>query len=186
MRYLMILLIYVISMTSSFAAIVIGNPKGNITVDFVFDYQCSHCHQTYSNIQKLLISNSNIKVRLFPVALLNEASIIEGSVALVAAKRSPIFMEFNTVLMSSPILSANEFKELMIKCDFNHPEFINEMHQQWVKDELLEGLVLLKKYQARGVPLMLIYKTNHPNSPVILIGDQSIDVIVNTIQKLSK
>ena len=154
-----------------YAAIVLGNPKGHITVVEVLDYQCPHCHEAYPAVEKLVAHNTDVRLRLLPTAIINATSIYEAAAAIAVTRYKGQFQLFNSVVLSEPPLNKNQVKETLNRLGLATKEKeLNElMHRTFVKKQILEGLHLLKKYQA-NTPFFMIYPTGKRNQAKILRG----------------
>jgi len=165
-------------------AIVMGNPKGDISLTEIYDYQCPHCQKMYPLILQLIDQNSDLKVQLLPVPFLNHESLIEAAIGIACAYYTDKFELFNAVAMQRS-LKKPDIKEVLDFLDLNNPEFIVELHSQIVKDQLKDGLRITKKYHITSVPVFLIYQDNIQDS-FILRGEQSLDTLQEFIDYAKK
>src|ERR1700677_4611901 len=156
MRKLFILLFTSLWLTLTHAAVIAGNPTGNITLAFIYDYQCPHCHAMYPLLQTLEQEYPTLKIRMMPVAVLNQTSLIEASAA-IAATNTNQFQSFTDTVMSEPALSSNEVTSLLNNMGLNTPTFQKTMHSQAVKQQLLQGQSLMDASNQHGVPLFILY-----------------------------
>jgi len=173
MRRIIILLIGMWFSIATNAAVVVGNTQGQIVIDEVFDYQCPHCQQMFPIVQSLKSANAALKIRLFPVAIINSFSLTEASAALTATQYPTGFDALNTVFLTTPLHSNEEFNFTLTNLGFYTTNFTNQMHSKWVEAQIIEGLQLLKKYHCNSVPLFLVYRSNHPEKAIVLRGSQS-------------
>lgn len=172
---------------SAFAAVIFGNPKGSVTLEFVYDYQCIHCHRMYPIIQALLDQDKDLRIQLYPVAVINNNSLLEASAAVAATRYPDKFQELTTILMSEPPMNSQMFTELIQHLGLNQQNFFNDMHGQWVEKELLEGLNQLKTLQVKEIPLIVIKATQQTNiPPKIFVGEQPPDRLVNVLSAIHK
>ena len=59
--------LFFITMTVN-ASIIMGNPKGNVTLVEVMSYQCIHCHNMQFVLETLQTETPALKMKIFPVA----------------------------------------------------------------------------------------------------------------------
>ena len=170
---------------NSQAAIVIGNPNGKVTLTEVFDYQCPHCHRMYPLIEELIDQHPNLKVRLLPVAILNQTSLVEAAAAIAATQLPGKFQALSNIMMSARITTENAVYAVLKQLGLNTQDFQKAMHSKRVKKQMIEGLNTLKKYQADGVPLLVISPTNRPAEEVIFEGEQSLITLEEAINHAS-
>jgi protein-disulfide isomerase len=64
--------------------IVLGNPKGDVTMIEFFDYNCGFCKQTSREVRPLLASDPDLRYILVNYAVLGEASIEASRIALAS------------------------------------------------------------------------------------------------------
>ena len=160
-------------------AIVVGNPKGTVTMIEVYDLSCGHCHKMYPIVQKIIDKNPNLKVRLMPVAIINRTSLYEGAAAIAATHYNGKFQEFNNFVMTSPPLNNQEVTDELVRLGLHTPKFIKLMHSAFVKKQMMEGLNFLK-VEHSGTPLFIIYPSANPKVSAVLKGEQS----YQTMQKV--
>lgn len=166
-------------------AIVMGNPKGDISLTEIYDYQCPHCQKMYPLILQLIDQNSDLKVQLLLVPFLNHESLIEAAIGIACAYYTDKFELFNAVAMSHSLKTNQDIKEVLDCLDLNNPKFIAELHSQIVKDQLNDSLRITKKYHITSVPVFLIYQNNIRDS-FILRGEQSLDTLQEFIDYAKK
>jgi protein-disulfide isomerase len=81
--------------------VVVGNPKGDVTLVEFFDYNCGYCKKAVPDLQKLMENDKNIRIILRDMPILSAGSIEAAKVAL--ALRSQLtpekFWEFHSKLM---------------------------------------------------------------------------------------
>ena len=82
--------------------VVIGNPKGDVTLVEFFDYNCGYCKKGLPDVQKLVDTDKNLRVILKDLPILSPGSV-EASKVAVALKNQMTpekFWEFHLKLMS--------------------------------------------------------------------------------------
>ncbi len=171
------------------AAIIIGNPKGKVTLTEVVDYQCSHCAKMDPIIQSLIVKNHDLKVRLIPVAIINNTSLVEATSSYVIANKTNYFIQYHEYLMTHP-LNEEQVYQLLDYLKLNTPEFQHEIHNHWVLDQMKEGLSLLEQYsqsniphQTAGTPLILIYPSQDPSRKDVFYGETSAEKLSRAIAR---
>jgi len=168
------------------AALIEGDPKGNVTLVEIYDYQCLHCHILYPVIQQLMRTNPHLEVKLMPVAVLNSTSLIEAAAAIAAAQIPDGFEQLNAWLMQTAPLNEGDINTVLKTLGLTTPEFFTAMHSAETRMQLLEGLKFLKCHHLDGVPVVIIYPTQHPEQQTLWTGEQSVTTLQTAIQHAKK
>jgi predicted DsbA family dithiol-disulfide isomerase len=180
LRPLMVLFILVISLPSQ-AGIIGGNPKGRVTLEFIYDYQCPHCHAMYPIIQSLIKNNPQLKVKWLPVAILNNLSLEQAATALAAAHSTPSYSLYQNVSLTGLPLTNSQNQSLLENLGLNTPDFLLSRHQVWIKTVLMEDRKKLKALNMTAVPVCLIYSTSYPAQYSVFLGEQSYQTLQEAI-----
>lgn len=77
----------------------VGNPDGDVIVVEFFDYNCGYCKKAFEEVQKLLKEDKNVRVVLYDMPILSEASHRASEWSLAAKKQGKYF-EFHQALMT--------------------------------------------------------------------------------------
>ncbi|MDA7742364.1 DsbA family protein [Francisellaceae bacterium] len=163
---------------SSFAAIVLGNPKGKVTLDFVYDYQCVHCHHMYPKILKLIDHNPDLKVRMMPVAILGHMSLVEATAAIAAATHPGKYQELTNFWMMVRPTSEKEVNKSLKIFGLGSKTFMKSMHSKMVEEQLNESMKVLGQ---DGTPVMVVYPSNQPQQSRRFVGSQKYQTINEVI-----
>jgi protein-disulfide isomerase len=77
--------------------VVLGNPKGDVTLVEFFDYNCAYCKRAHADMKKLIENDKNLRVVLKEFPVLGEGSMtaaqVAAAVSLVAPERYGEFHE---------------------------------------------------------------------------------------------
>ncbi|MCW5682282.1 MAG: DsbA family protein [Xanthobacteraceae bacterium] len=80
--------------------IVIGNPKGNVTLVEFFDYNCGYCKKALGDVNELLKNDPNIKIVLKELPILSEGSEEAARVAVAVRLQDPSkYLAFHRALL---------------------------------------------------------------------------------------
>ncbi|HYM30620.1 MAG TPA: DsbA family protein [Candidatus Cybelea sp.] len=79
-------------------SMVIGNPKGDVTVVEFFDYRCPYCKQMEPAIQATLKEDGKVRLMLKEYPILGEDSVL-ASRAAIASRKQGKYMAFHDALM---------------------------------------------------------------------------------------
>lgn len=120
--------------------IVLGNPKGNVTLVEFFDYNCGYCKRAVNDISQLLKSDPNLRVVLKELPILSEGSVEAARVSIAVRMQDPSkYWNFHRALMSgkgeangAQALAAAKTAGLdieRIKKDISNPEVDATLHE---------------------------------------------------------
>lgn len=80
--------------------IVIGNPKGNVTLVEFFDYNCGYCKRALEDVSALLKSDPNLKVVLKELPILSPGSVEAARVGVAVRMQNPAkYWDFHRALL---------------------------------------------------------------------------------------
>ena len=69
--------------------VVLGNPKGDVTLVEFFDYNCAYCRHAHADMQKLIADDPNLRVVLKQFPILGEGSVAAAQVAVAVLLSAP-------------------------------------------------------------------------------------------------
>lgn len=91
---------------------VIGNPKGNVTMVEFFDYQCPHCKTMGPVIDKLITSDSQLRVVFKLLPIFGSNSVYAAKAAYAAQKQGKYFALHKALLASKPPLTKEKVLQI--------------------------------------------------------------------------
>lgn len=137
--------------------IVLGNPKGDVTLVEMFDYNCSFCRGALPDLATLLSEDHNLRVVLKEFPILSKESEDAARVAVLVAKAGVDYWTFHQALFTSRGVvnedtALNEAKTLglnpvTLKLDMQTPE---------VSGVLQKSYDLASKLNITGTPTYII------------------------------
>src|SRR5271170_8137944 len=77
-------LLLLLSAHALYAGMVIGNPRGHITLVEIYDYQCPYCRAMNSIVAQLIQNNADLRVILRPIPAFGNDSWVEARLALAS------------------------------------------------------------------------------------------------------
>ena len=167
--------------------IILGNPKGSVTVVEVYDYNCMYCKLLALDLGKLLKQNNNIRLVKIPVAILDDSSLPAAKYALVANMQSK-FDKLDQLLLKAKSYDETSLNAMAneagldltkLHTDLNSPKLFDV---QLANDRV--GLMGFLFGSETGLPMTIVANTKAPHINQIVIGNH-IDQIKTIIEKLS-
>ena len=96
--------------------VVVGNPKGNVTMVEFFDYNCGFCKRSVADVLRLTEEDKNLRVVMKEFPILSEGSIIASRAALASRKQGK-YWEFHLALMATSGGIEDEAKVMSIAAE---------------------------------------------------------------------
>jgi protein-disulfide isomerase len=82
---------------------VLGNPKGAITLVEFFDYNCGYCRQSVADLQALIDANPDLRVVMKEFPILSEGSVEAARIsAAIKAEAPQSYWDFHQQLFTRP------------------------------------------------------------------------------------
>lgn len=84
--------------------VVLGNPKGDVTLIEFFDYNCGYCKRALADLVDLMKGDPNLRVVLKEFPVLGEGSVEAAKVAIAAHMQDPSgkkYFDFHQKLLAS-------------------------------------------------------------------------------------
>jgi len=81
--------------------VVLGNPKGDVTLVEMFDYNCGFCRGALPDLAQLLQEDKNLKIELKQFPILSAGSVDAARVGLQVAKSGKDYWAFHQALYTS-------------------------------------------------------------------------------------
>ncbi|MGL4495463.1 MAG: DsbA family protein, partial [Beijerinckiaceae bacterium] len=85
------------------AAIIVGNPKGDVTLVEFFDYNCGYCKRAVADLQTLVKTDPKLRVVLKDFPILGPESVEASRIAVAVKKALPAekALDYHVRLMES-------------------------------------------------------------------------------------
>lgn len=173
-----ILLIWMLSAVTVFAATsqgglnalyepagnaIAGNPKGHITVVEFFDYNCGYCRMIYPKFEKLIKSNSNLRVVYREYPVLSDRSILPAKAALAAEKQGKYEALHHAMMNAMMPLSQDEIVRLAKPLGINTTQLVSDMKSPAIEKQVEANLALGQALNIQGVPAFIVVRTTPPS-----------------------
>lgn len=114
------------------ADLVVGNPKGDVTIVEFFDYNCPWCKKSMPELQKLLKADPNIRLVLKEFPILGEGSEYAARAALASQSQGKYWQFHQALFAHEGKVSKDIVDEIAkdqgldvakLKADMGKPEF---------------------------------------------------------------
>lgn len=136
--------------------VVLGNPKGDVTLVEFFDYNCGYCKRALDDMLTLIKEDKNLRVVLKEYPILSKGSAEAATISLAAAKQGK-YLEFHSALLSSRG-QANEAKALRVaeEAGLDMKRLKADAKDPAIMSSLREQVLLARALNLRGTPAYVI------------------------------
>jgi protein-disulfide isomerase len=140
--------------------VVLGNPKGTVTMVEFFDYNCGFCKRALPDMMSLLGANPNLRFVLKEFPVLGDGSVEAAHVAVAARMQDPTgkkYVEFHQKLLGGRG-AADKARALAVakEVGFDMPRIEKDMDSPEVKTTIDEDMKLADLLGVSGTPTYVI------------------------------
>jgi len=139
--------------------IVVGNPKGNVTLVEFFDYNCGYCKRALGDLANLVKGDPDLKIVLKDFPILRPESLDASLVALAARKQLPgeKFFEYHSRLLSSKgIVGKDRAVEVAKEMGLDVARLQRDAAAPELRDEIKKTMVLGDQLSLTGTPAFVL------------------------------
>jgi protein-disulfide isomerase len=140
-------------------SMVLGNPKGDVTVVEFFDYNCGYCKRALTDLLDLMKGDDKVRVVLKDFPVLSESSVDAAKVAIAAkAQATPAkFLEFHQKLMGGRAQASKERALAVAKeVGLDMTRLAKDIDSEEVKEGLKENFQLAQDLGLNGTPSYVV------------------------------
>ena len=163
---------------SSAHQVVLGNPKGDVTLVEFFDYNCSYCRRAHADMKQLIADDPNLRVVLKEFPILSEESMQAAQVAVAVLLTAPEkYGAFHDELISEKGL-VDGAKALAVAADIglDTAAIRAKADSDDVKANIGEARELAETLQLTGTP-------SYVTASAVVIGAAGYDALKSEIAK---
>ena len=138
--------------------VVLGNPKGDVTLVEMFDYNCSYCRGALPDLASLMAQDPNLKVILKDFPILTAGSVDAARVAVLVAQNPAInYWTFHQQLFSQRgEVGASQALQVAENLGGNRVELMLDMNGPKPNAVIQKNYDLAKALNASGTPTYIL------------------------------
>jgi len=139
---------------SSKRQVVLGNPKGDVTLVEFFDYNCGYCKRAHADLKELLANDKNLRVVLKEFPVLGDGSVEAANVAVAVNMVAPDkYWAFHDAMLTERG-QANGEKAIAVaeEVGIDKAALMKAMQSPEVKATIAESYDLANKLALTGTP----------------------------------
>ncbi len=143
---------------------VLGNPKGDITIVEFFDFRCGYCKRAHGTIKELLATDNNVRVVLKQLPILGPDSMRVTQAALAANKQGK-YAEFHNKLFEQQQIDAGSVSAIAVSLGLDTAKFERDTADQAVwADAVAKDSQLASELGINGTPAFVVENTLIPGA----------------------
>ena len=171
---------------SSYAEIAFGNPNGQITVIEYFDYNCPICRQSMRTLYQIASKNKqvNIILRVVPVIALTSQVVDRAVLASYLQHQFSRMHEAILHVSNRETIPPQQVFDIAKKLGLNTKKLLHDMGSPIITKQIIQNIHGFKKTQQTRVPVILIYNEKNKETPILMIGEQSLEKLQAAINRL--
>jgi len=163
--------------------VVLGNPKGNVTMVEFFDYNCAFCKRAMTDMMTLLKADPDLKFVLKEFPVLGEGSVEAAHVAVAARMQDASgekYIEFHQKLLGGRG-EANQARALAVakEVGFDMARLQKDMASDEAKQTIDENLKLADALGVSGTPSYVV-------GTQLVVGAVGLDALKDKINDARK
>lgn len=163
--------------------VVLGNPKGDVTLVEFFDYNCGYCKQALADTNELLKSDPNLRLVLKELPFLGQDSVDAARVAIAVSKQAPDkYLDFHRQLLSSDSASGSIAIEIARDLGLDMKKVSADIAAPKTEEALIESRHLANQLGITGTPTYVIADTILPGA----LGADNLKEIIGSVRQCGK
>jgi protein-disulfide isomerase len=134
-----------------------GNPSGDVTIVYFFDYNCGHCRKANATLEELIKKDDNVRVLYKEMPILGESSYKIAEIALAVYVIEPSkYLNFHNQIMKLDIPNDKEIKKVLVSLNIDQKHLDEALKDPSIKRELTQVSSLASEIGIRGTPAFLV------------------------------
>lgn len=139
--------------------VVLGNPKGDVTLVEMFDYNCVYCRRALPDMAQLIADDPNLRIILKQFPILSQGSVDAARVAYLVSQDPKInYWDFHQKLFSMRAGEVGADQALQVASDLggNRGELMLDMNAPRINSMIQKNYDLAKALGIGGTPSYVI------------------------------
>jgi protein-disulfide isomerase len=142
--------------------LVLGNPKGKVTVVEFFDYNCGYCKKAIPEVEKLIQSDSDVRVVVKEFPILGPGSLFAAKAAL-ASRSQGKYDEFHLALIKlDGVKDETSVMQVAQQIGLDLEKLKTDMESDGVAEVIGRNYSLAESLAISGTPSFIIDEALEP------------------------
>ncbi|MFA6408952.1 MAG: DsbA family protein [Gammaproteobacteria bacterium] len=161
----------------------IGNPKGDVVMVDVFDYQCGHCKAMSPTVNNLVKGDAKLQVIFMDWPIFGNDSIYAAKAAVVAKKYGKYQEMHDALFAADGALSSDKVLQIAKSIGLDEKKFLQDINDKATDDVIKYNAQLAKDLKLIATPAFIFI--NRQGSKVeFVLGEVGSDDLVKAINKV--
>ncbi len=140
--------------------LVLGNPRGDVTIVEFIDYRCGHCKAMAPVLKQAIQQDRNLKVVVKELPLFGGPSTFAAKAAIAAEKQSRFAKLHNFLMTTTTPLTQDSILKACKDLGINTRRLKADIASQYVTNYLETNINLAKTLKISATPTFIISKHN--------------------------
>lgn len=138
--------------------LVVGNPKGDVTVVELFDYNCPYCRHAVQDMKALTAGDSGVRFVLKEFPILGQDSVAASRVSIAFQMLAPDkFKQFHNDLMATPARANGEVAfDIAARLGVDKEKLKEKLGDPAIDARIRQTYTLANKLNLTGTPSYII------------------------------
>lgn len=163
----------------------IGNPKGDIVMVDIFDYQCPHCKVMNQVAESLVKDDPNLQVIFMEWPIFGPDSVYAAKAAYAAFKEGKYLAMHDALFAVDAPLSQDKVLAIAKSIGLNEKQFSEDLQSSTVDQALRANVDLAQNLKLQATPAFILIKRSSGKSDLVL-GEVSKDELTKAIAGVRK
>lgn len=135
---------------------VLGNPKGDVTIVEFFDFRCGYCKRAHSVVKALLNEDKNVRVVLKQLPILGPESLRATQAGMAAAKQNK-YAEFHNKLFEMDQVNSQSIADVVLSLGLDKKQFDSDVADEKVwAPSVNSSNILASDLGVNGTPAFIV------------------------------
>lgn len=140
--------------------LVLGNPRGDVTIVEFIDYRCGHCKAMAPVLKQAIQQDRNLKVVVKELPLFGGTSTFAAKAAIAAEKQSRFAKLHNYLITTTTPLTQDSILKACKEVGINTRRLKADIASQYVTNYVETNMNLAKTLKISATPTFIISKNN--------------------------
>ncbi len=137
--------------------VVLGDPKGDVTLVEFFDYNCGYCKQALADTEELLRSDPKLRLVLKEFPVLGQDSVDAARVAIAVNSQAPDkYLDFHRRLLTAEAANAETALAIAAELGLDQARLSAALADPKIEQTLISVQKLAKQLNINGTPTYVI------------------------------